>query len=256
MQNAIVITDGPNLETMPGWFVQRGKNINDVDVTDFIAQESTVGGPLEEYIVAPPYGGALATLPRAIPIVDGAPLPYLELAYQYKLTAAALRFMRNLESDVIGVWPGAPNATLPGPKNKANGSFQQALYRGGMCQFSGSNPWTDTGFAPGVPDAETWNQVVQRYFIDWVNETISPVYVFAMGQTCTTFPVIMSAMPFQLSNWTRGLVAGGGPLQGVAMIQFQLDNNGIPSAFEVSFEAVGLRWSSRPFAPTPFGLPS
>lgn len=45
MQNAIVITDGPNLETMPGWFVQRGKNINDVDVTDFIAQESTVVAP-------------------------------------------------------------------------------------------------------------------------------------------------------------------------------------------------------------------
>lgn len=249
MQNAITIVDGPNLETLPGWFVQRGPNINPVDVADFIAQQSTPDGPLEEYIVAPAFGGALATLPRPIPVVDGYPLPYLELAYRYKPTAAAVKLMRNLESDVIGVWPGAPNSTLPGPKNKANGSFQQAMHRGGMCQFSGSNPWTDAGFAPGVPAAETWNQVIQRYCIDWKLGTIEPTYVYAMGQSCTVFPLIMKAMPFLLSNWTRSLAPGGGALQGVMMIQFQLDNDGVAGAFEVSFESVWLRWSTRPFPP-------
>lgn len=239
----MVITDGPNLETLPGWYTQRGPNINAVDVYAIQEQEVLPGGPLEETIIAPAYGGALCSLPRPIPVIDGQPHPYVEFSYQFKMSASALALIRNFEADWIGVWPGAPNSTLPGPKIKANGSTQHCLSRGGMIQMSGSNPWTDTGNVASVPPPDTFVQVVERWKIDWVNGTITPVYMAVGNLIFTTFAAVFNLMSFLNCNWTRGTIAGGGPNQGVCVIQFQIDNNGVAGEIEVFICAVMLRWA-------------
>jgi hypothetical protein len=243
----MLIIDGPNLERLPGWFVQRGASINPVDVNTFVEQQSGTG-PLDEYIAAPAFGGALAAIARPIPVVDGKPLPYVEHSYQRRLSADALQFGRNIETDWVGCWP-APSSAATNIAQKANGSCQQALYRGGMWQFPAGGPWADSGFASGDPAPDTWDQVTIRYLIDWTTKlTISPVYLSASGQTTTTFASAIQNAPFTSSNWTRSLANVPPSDNGVCLIQYQLDNNDKPAAFEVQFQAVQIRWSDQPFS--------
>lgn len=238
----MIIIDGPNLETQT-WTVQTGPSVNSVQPTAFFVQQPVKSGPLEEYIVGPAYAGALATTIRPVPIVGGQPLPYLELSLQAMLTQEALQYMRNLEMDVKVAWPGAASAAIV---NTANNSLQWALYENGMFQISGSNPWTDTGFQPGLPKVGQWLPLVFRYGINWTAQTFGPVSLSALGQTATSFPTAFQNMPFQSSNW-KANGSSGGVNGGVAAIQLQLDNNTAASAFEVSFQAIQLRWSDQPF---------
>lgn len=236
---------GAGLESLPGWITASGPTINQVAPTSFFEQEFN-GGPLEEYITAPAYGGALASLARPIPVIDGSPLSYVEHSYQRKFSAAALQFIRNFETDWIGVWPGAPNSSTPGPINKANGSLQHAIYRSGMWQLTPGNAWTDTGFSSTPPAADMYQKVTVRYNVDWVGQTITPILLIDGNQSCSSFPSGMNKMPFLNSNWTRGTISGGGSNQGVYVVQFQLDNNAVSSAFMVSIQGVCVRWCDNP----------
>jgi hypothetical protein len=201
-----------------------------------------------------PFGGALVSCKRAIPIISGSPLPYYMAEWFVKPSQLAVRFNRVYECDTLFIYPAAPTDVKPGIKQWYDGSFQLNLAEGGMCQIDKvashnsdgtvTFTWKDTGYKRGPLLADTWTRIQIRYKIDWTKQVLNVLSLLVGDGT----PFVISDpdfkdLPANLNNWSTTI--NDVPRQPFISQQAQLCIDDTPAAYEVLYRLNGY-WSDKP----------
>jgi hypothetical protein len=181
------------------WIVQTGTNINSV-VSDAIVSTVEPDGSLKlTNASTKANGGGLITVKLPFPDV-GIALPYVGLDLDFYVSGYDLPLLGRLECDIKAVQTDAKGATI---NNTANGSTQLNMSEGGMWQIDNAGRvWTDTGYKPGLPIADTWTHLSNRYVFNFAANQFS-VSSIAQGNGAAPYgvPGALQQLALQPSNW-------------------------------------------------------
>lgn len=234
-----MLVSDENLERL-NWTGHSGPDINPVPAA--IASEM-VGDELEVDVVATAaFGGALVSLDRPVPVVNGQPLPWLKVVWQVTPSPAAVQAGRCDELDAILVFPAAPAAATP-VVNRYDGSTQLNLAEGGMWQIDNADEqWIDTGAKPGPLPAGQPTRISTIYHYDFAAQTMAVVSIAQGDAAPFLVATAEQGIAAHSSNWS---LPGTKPPQPVLHLQIQLDDNNIPAGFEVHYRC-SVYWSDNP----------
>jgi hypothetical protein len=197
--------------------------------------------------IADPRGdaGALASIARPIPIVDGRPLKFLRVAWQVRPSRAAAKRNRVYETDSLVIFPPSlDDQPVQGQwydtsfqANQVSKFFQADIVKSQDATTKKyTYGWKDSAVSDGAlyrPDE--WNPAVvdSTYDFDAKTSTMLQVNGHPMG---------MSAIPSNVNNWSR--TVQGQPHQPFVNLQAQAHLM-VPGAFEIDYQ-VSLYWSDNP----------
>jgi hypothetical protein len=219
-------------DTIPNtvWIVQSGPSVNPVPPDAYIPTPLPTGALKVTNVSSKPFGGALVTAKRIVPIIPGVSLPYFGLDMLLYISSFDLPTLGRLEIDVKVATPAAPSSTTP-IANIANGSSQLNMSTG-QWQIDTSPPgWINTGFAP-ILTPDVWMPLSFRYM--YGNGKYS-VLSCAFGEQRFTVPSSLQGLPMQMSNWAQ-----------VAAVQLQTEVMQ-PGGLSTIYNQIELSWSDQPF---------
>jgi hypothetical protein len=228
------VTDS-NLHALP-WT----PNNTSADVDNNLAQEIQMvsGSDYMTMSIADTRGdaGALCSLNRPVPIIDGLPLAFLRVLWNIRPSRTAAKENRVYETDTILVWPPSLD-DKPVSGQWFNGSFQ-ANQISKHFQVIKAGKWIDSNVTAGaIYQPNVWNSLQLDYQFDYAGKTVS---VNAINGAAVD-PTLLK-LPATSNNWSRSVA--GMPHQPLLKLQAQAHLL-VPGAFEIDYQ-VSLLWSDNP----------
>jgi len=184
-----------------------------------------------------PFGGALASLNRPVPLINGQPMAYLKVQWGIRPSVRAVQMGRLYETDAIVVWPPAPNSSST-PVNWYDGSFQNV---GGVVEIDKvasstagkvTYAWNPTGCNFGTLPPGVWNTITNIYLFDFTGKTTSVLSTQLNGNAPFLIPASMQKVSANISNWSMYVNNVPEPL---VKFQAQLCVNSVPAFYEVDY---------------------
>jgi len=205
--------------------------------------------------IADPAGdaGALASIARPIPIIDGRPLKYCRAAWQIRPSRAAAKRNRVYETDTILIFPPSLD-DQPVANQWYDTSFQanqvSKFFQADIVASQDATTkkykytWKNSAMSEGaIYKPEEWNPATidSMYDFDAHTSTVLAVNNKPMG---------MSPLPSNVNNWSRSVPSL--PHQPFVNLQAQAHLM-VAGAFEIDYQ-VSLYWSDAPFTGALQGL--
>lgn len=200
--------------------------------------------------IADPKGnaGALCSLNRPVPLVDGRPLQFLRVSWQIRPSRVATEKNRVYETDAILVWPPSLD-DQPVKSQWYDGSLQANQSTTPPCiqidKVASVDPatgkikygWQSTALTDGAAyKPDVWNPAQVDYKFDFDAHTTSVIAV----NGAAIDPSLLK-IPANLNNWSRTVNGAHYPL---LKLQAQAHLN-VPGSFEIDYQ-VSLVWSDAP----------
>jgi hypothetical protein len=191
--------------------------------------------------------GALCSLNRPVPIVDGLPLPYLRALWGIRPSRTATKQNRVYETAAILVFPPSLDGS-PVPSQWFDGSFQaNQVQKAFQIDYVAVPPdatgklkygWKNTNVTAGaLYQPDVWNPLQIDYLFDFAGKTTS---VYSINGTAVDS--VLLKVPANLNNWSRNVA--GMPHQPLLKLQTQAHLL-VPGAFEIDY-TISLFWSDNP----------
>lgn len=221
------------------WTSNISTSINPV-LADAILSQNLTGQSLQvSMISSKAYGGGLVSLNQPVPMINGAPLPYLKMYWKINPSVEAAALARCYECDAKIIFPAAPNSSTQ-IQNEYDGSAQLNLAEGGMWQIDDATPtWVDTGYKPGPFPAGVWTPFTIVYKLDYTAKTLSVISIAQGNNAAYAIPATLQNIAAHNSNWAMYVNNIPEPL---LKIQIQLDCNTTPGAFSAEYN-LDVGWS-------------
>lgn len=164
--------------------------------------------------------GALCSISRPVPIVNGLPLPFHKAVWNIRPSRLCVKGNRVYETDTILVWPPATSGSVPVKGQWYDGSLQANQYQNPPCyqiDKVGSGPdsagkysysWNNTSIVQGAKYvAEGDNPLEVVYQFDYVGKTSKVLTINGSAPGAAGV-----ALPANLNNWSMSSPVGPQPL--------------------------------------------
>ena len=190
-----------NLETLTGWEVETGADINPIIPSSFTF-EQTSDGVLVITNTGAANAAALLAFKVPFPALPTANMPYFGVDLEVMVPDDSLPMLRCLEVDLKAAQTSAPaGGTLA---NVADGSGQYNLANG-FWQIDTPAPspvWENTPYEPTPLVADRWTPISVRYNFDWPAGKFSVLSAKVGSDKPPAFPASLGDNPLLTTNWS------------------------------------------------------